>query len=63
MIFLPGLAARQFLNLPRHQEVDLRAACFCHREIIDVGYVCSVCLSSQSLSHSLSPLRSTLESK
>ncbi|PLW55009.1 hypothetical protein PCANC_02531 [Puccinia coronata f. sp. avenae] len=45
MIFLPGLAARQFLNLPRHQEVDLRAACFCHREIIDVGYVCSVCLS------------------
>ncbi|OAV98580.1 hypothetical protein PTTG_01790 [Puccinia triticina 1-1 BBBD Race 1] len=45
MIFLPGLAARKFLNLPRHEEVDFRAACFCHREIIDVGYVCSVCLS------------------
>ncbi|KAA1069716.1 RNA polymerase II transcription factor B subunit 4 [Puccinia graminis f. sp. tritici] len=45
MIFLPGLAARKFLNLPKHQEVDFRAACFCHREIIDVGYVCSVCLS------------------
>ncbi|KAA1133364.1 RNA polymerase II transcription factor B subunit 4 [Puccinia graminis f. sp. tritici] len=46
MIFLPGLAARKFLNLPKHQEVDFRAACFCHREIIDVGYVCSVCLSN-----------------
>lgn len=45
MIFLPGLAARKFLNLPKHLEVDFRAACFCHREIIDVGYVCSVCLS------------------
>ncbi|KNZ45855.1 hypothetical protein VP01_773g6 [Puccinia sorghi] len=38
-------APRKFLNLPKHLEVDFRAACFCHREIIDVGYVCSVCLS------------------
>ncbi|KAH9450626.1 hypothetical protein MJO28_009948 [Puccinia striiformis f. sp. tritici] len=45
MIFLPGLIARKVLNLPRHEEVDFRAACFCHREIIDIGYVCSVCLS------------------
>lgn len=45
MIFLPGLAARKLLNLPHQDEFDLRAACFCHRKIIDIGYVCSVCLS------------------
>ena len=25
--------------------VDFRAACFCHRKVVDVGYVCSICLS------------------
>ncbi|KAG0145160.1 hypothetical protein CROQUDRAFT_64141 [Cronartium quercuum f. sp. fusiforme G11] len=45
MTFLPGVTARKFLNLPQQEEVDLRAACFCHRTIIDIGYVCSVCLS------------------
>ena len=25
--------------------IIFRAACFCHRELIDVGFVCSVCLS------------------
>lgn len=25
--------------------VDFRAACFCHRRVIDTGFVCSVCLS------------------
>lgn len=45
MIFLPGMAARNLLNLPHQEEVDLRTACFCHRRIIDIGYVCSVCLS------------------
>ncbi|MCJ1309844.1 RNA polymerase II transcription factor B subunit 4 [Agyrium rufum] len=25
--------------------VDFRAACFCHRRVVDIGYVCSVCLS------------------
>jgi transcription initiation factor TFIIH subunit 3 len=25
--------------------VDFRAACFCHRNVVDTGFVCSVCLS------------------
>eukprot|EP00732_Lithocolla_globosa_P002017 Lithocolla_globosa_v1_NODE_1181_length_2804_cov_32.701346.p1 type:complete len:281 gc:universal NODE_1181_length_2804_cov_32.701346:2739-1897(-) len=37
---------RQFFKMPHSlQEVDFRAACFCHKRIIDVGLVCSVCLS------------------
>lgn len=46
MSFLPGAAVRKHLNRPSQDDVDLRAACFCHRKIIDVGYVCSICLSS-----------------
>ncbi|KAM0754829.1 Tfb4-domain-containing protein [Meredithblackwellia eburnea MCA 4105] len=45
MAFLPGASARKHLNLPTQEQVDLRAACFCHRRIVDIGYVCSVCLS------------------
>ena len=26
-------------------KVDFRATCFCHRTMIDIGFVCSVCLS------------------
>ncbi|KAJ3482184.1 hypothetical protein NLI96_g7158 [Meripilus lineatus] len=26
-------------------KVDFRAACFCHKKIVDIGFVCSVCLS------------------
>jgi transcription initiation factor TFIIH subunit 3 len=26
-------------------EVDFRAACFCHRRVVDQGFVCSICLS------------------
>jgi transcription initiation factor TFIIH subunit 3 len=29
----------------RTQVVDYRASCFCHKAIIDTGYICSVCLS------------------
>ncbi|CEQ42689.1 SPOSA6832_04535 [Sporobolomyces salmonicolor] len=43
--FLPGPAARKHLTQPKQEQVDLRAACFCHRKIVDIGYVCSVCLS------------------
>ncbi|GAA6036221.1 hypothetical protein JCM8097_006843 [Rhodosporidiobolus ruineniae] len=45
MGFLPSPPAARNLNLPSQQAVDLRAACFCHRKIVDIGYVCSVCLS------------------
>ncbi|KAK7611828.1 RNA polymerase II transcription factor B subunit 4 [Phyllosticta paracitricarpa] len=45
MAFLPDKTARRHLVLPSAGEVDFRAACFCHRRVVDVGYVCSVCLS------------------
>ncbi|KAJ1675909.1 RNA polymerase II transcription factor B subunit 4 [Spiromyces aspiralis] len=43
--FLPDHYTRTFIYLPGKDQVDFRAACFCHKHIIDVGYVCSVCLS------------------
>ncbi|GAA93863.1 uncharacterized protein L969DRAFT_608417 [Mixia osmundae IAM 14324] len=45
MTFLPGVTSRKLLNLPSQDAVDLRAACFCHQRIVDIGFVCSVCLS------------------
>ncbi|KAF1817194.1 transcription factor Tfb4 [Eremomyces bilateralis CBS 781.70] len=45
MGFLPDAAARKWLVLPGAEEVDFRAACFCHRKVVDIGWVCSVCLS------------------
>lgn len=47
--FLPDPTARQNLISPSQTSgaggVDFRAACFCHRRIVDVGFVCSICLS------------------
>lgn len=37
--------ARRSLIAPTHDTVDFRAACFCHGNVIDAGFVCSVCLS------------------
>ncbi|KAJ9667510.1 RNA polymerase II transcription factor B subunit 4 [Coniosporium apollinis] len=45
MGFLPNARARAALVMPGGGEVDFRAACFCHRRVVDVGFVCSVCLS------------------
>lgn len=45
MLFLPDQQTRKYLNLPAPANVDFRAACFCHKRILDVGFVCSVCLS------------------
>lgn len=44
MGLMPDGAARAALVAPRHHSVDFRAACFCHRRVVDTGYVCSVCL-------------------
>ena len=44
-LFLPDQHMRKMLVYPPNTHVDDRAACFCHRKLIDVGYVCSVCLS------------------
>ena len=44
--YLPDQAARRHLIVPGEGEgVDFRAACFCHRRIVDIGFVCSICLS------------------
>ncbi|KAB5582447.1 transcription factor tfb4 [Coniochaeta sp. 2T2.1] len=39
------IAAGDMLVPPAADSVDFRAACFCHRKVIDTGFVCSVCLS------------------
>lgn len=44
-LFLPDESTRKKLIYPPKTDVDYRAACFCHQKLIDVGYVCSVCLS------------------
>ncbi|KAK3371352.1 putative transcription factor [Lasiosphaeria ovina] len=33
------------LVMPSVDLVDFRAACFCHRNVVDTGFVCSICLS------------------
>jgi hypothetical protein len=35
------------MTVPSSNQVDFRAACFCHKNVVDVGFVCSVCLSSE----------------
>ncbi|XP_015795784.1 general transcription factor IIH subunit 3 [Tetranychus urticae] len=53
---LPDSETRQKLVLPTQRKVSYKAACFCHRNLIDIGYVCSVCLS---IFCSFSPICST----
>lgn len=38
-------ATRRKLNTPAPDTVDYRAACFCHRTLVDMASVCSNCLS------------------
>ncbi|KAH9832185.1 transcription factor Tfb4 [Rhodofomes roseus] len=45
MSFLPPPSIRQLLSVPTQDKIDFRAACFCHKRIVDIGFVCSVCLS------------------
>ena len=47
MGFLPDQTNRKYLVPPTAVGVDFRAACFCHRKVVDVGFVCSICLSSE----------------
>ena len=44
--FLPSPGTRAaHLILPTRIDVDFRAACFCHRNVVSTGFVCSICLS------------------
>ena len=38
---------RQLMAVPTQDKIDFRAACFCHKTVVDIGFVCSVCLSSK----------------
>lgn len=44
-VFLPEIEIRGILELPLNEEVDFRAACFCHKKVVDIGFVCTICLS------------------
>ncbi|XP_065055279.1 general transcription factor IIH subunit 3-like [Rhopilema esculentum] len=44
-VFLPDPHTRKSLVLPSAVQIDYRGACFCHRQLVDIGFVCSVCLS------------------
>ncbi|KAI9834133.1 MAG: General transcription factor IIH subunit 3 [Phylliscum demangeonii] len=48
MAFLPDQVARRHLVLPTQVQVDFRAACFCHKKVVDIGFVCSICLSKEA---------------
>jgi transcription initiation factor TFIIH subunit 3 len=58
MSHLPPPSIRNVLSVPTQDRIDFRAACFCHKDIIDIGFVCSVCLSSQSVSQLLACISS-----
>ncbi|KAL2127901.1 hypothetical protein VTI74DRAFT_10009 [Chaetomium olivicolor] len=40
-----GASVSDLLVTPSADAVDFRAACFCHRNVVDTGFVCSICLS------------------
>jgi transcription initiation factor TFIIH subunit 3 len=44
-VFSPDPLSRTALRLPQAKGVDFRASCFCHKRALDIGFVCSVCLS------------------
>ncbi|KAG8981538.1 RNA polymerase II transcription factor B subunit 4 [Tulasnella sp. JGI-2019a] len=48
MCFLPPSSLSGILATPTQDKIEFRAACFCHKNIVDIGFVCSVCLSSGS---------------
>jgi transcription initiation factor TFIIH subunit 3 len=38
-------SAQSILNCPKQEVIDFRGSCYCHGKVVDLGYVCSVCLS------------------
>ncbi|EFJ52198.1 hypothetical protein VOLCADRAFT_79384 [Volvox carteri f. nagariensis] len=43
--FVCDTSTRKQLDVAQELGVDFRASCFCHKYVIETGYVCSVCLS------------------
>eukprot|EP00741_Cyanophora_paradoxa_P022529 tig00021464_g21755.t1 len=52
--------SRRFAQSAFQHTVDFRSTCFCHRKIVDLGFVCSVCLS---IFCTFSPICSTCGTK
>lgn len=46
--FISDPSLRSHIVLPTQKNVDFRAACFLTKQIVDIGYVCSVCLCIMS---------------
>jgi len=44
-LFAVDPLTRQCINMPQQVNMDNRATCFCHKNSVDLGYICSVCLS------------------
>jgi transcription initiation factor TFIIH subunit 3 len=44
-VYAADSETRKLLQLPKPDAVEFKASCFCHKRAIDIGYVCSVCLS------------------
>lgn len=42
---IPDADQRTMVLCPTQEKVDFRSACFCHRKVVDTGFVCSICLS------------------
>lgn len=40
---------RPHINLSTQRDVDFRAACFITKNVVDIGFVCSVCLCSKCI--------------
>ncbi|KAK8754412.1 hypothetical protein OTU49_016089, partial [Cherax quadricarinatus] len=45
LMYQADVGTRKKLNVPPMDSVDYRAACFCHRTLVEMGNVCSNCLS------------------
>ncbi|KAJ2362567.1 RNA polymerase II transcription factor B subunit 4, partial [Coemansia sp. RSA 2607] len=58
--FLADHYTREVLYLPGNERTDFRAMCFCHKRVVDIGYVCSVCLS---IFCQMAPVCSTCQTK
>ena len=42
-------SSQTVLNNFKQESVDFRGSCFCHGKVVDLGYVCSVCLSGNTI--------------
>jgi transcription initiation factor TFIIH subunit 3 len=44
-IFIVPKKSRSDLILPNQLVTDQRPLCFCHKKVLEIGFVCTICLS------------------